>query len=52
MNLWERYKNVIRANAELFTAGEWALSNITWLLPDRFAGTAAAFLSPIHLHSI
>ena len=42
MNLWERYKNLIRANAELFTAGEWALSNVTWLLPDRFAGAVPA----------
>ena len=34
--LMDKYRELVRNNAELFSASEWALSNLTWLLPDRF----------------
>ena len=37
MRLLQKYRDLVRNNAELFSASEWALSNLTWLLPDRFA---------------
>lgn len=37
MKVIERYHELVRNNAELFSASEWALSNLTWLLPDRFS---------------
>ena len=37
MGLVQKYQELVRNNAEIFSASEWALSNLTWLLPDRFA---------------
>lgn len=35
-SLLHKYKDLVRNNAELVSASEWGLSNLTWLLPDRF----------------
>ena len=41
MGLLEGYKNFVRQNANLVAAVEGGLSNITWLLPDRFSESEA-----------
>ncbi|KAK9812042.1 hypothetical protein WJX73_000692 [Symbiochloris irregularis] len=35
-NILHKYRDLVRNNAELVSASEWGLSNLTWLLPDRF----------------
>lgn len=35
-NILHKYRDLVRSNAELVSASEWGLSNLTWLLPDRF----------------
>ncbi|KAK9820920.1 hypothetical protein WJX74_007731 [Apatococcus lobatus] len=41
MGLLEGYKTFVRQNANLVAAVEGGLSNITWLLPDRFSESEA-----------
>ena len=41
MGIVESYKTFVRQNANLVAAVEGSLSNITWLLPDRFAESEA-----------
>ena len=42
MKIVEKYRELVRNNAELFSASEWALCNLTWLLPDRFSDSDLA----------
>ena len=37
MGLLDGYKGFVRQNANVVAAVEGGLSNLTWLLPDRFA---------------
>ena len=41
MGLFESYKTFVRQNTNLVATLEGSLSNITWLLPDRFAESEA-----------